>query len=230
MHKMQTVNQTLIDIENQQTNEKYFNFIAQQFFINTDPKFLSFSVMEYINGERLSTALESVFYNLTPEQNKILNLHRYIILELAYIGYIQQDLQETNFLIYPEKIGLVSGEILQEIMGVIIDFQEIIKFDLGSGFICDWNTETIEKNLRSLPRLTGKSAESLRLFDLTKEDLKIIQDIKFQKTLLEENVTQTPDDFCKNISEFEKTEIDQIHIKYEASRQDAIKLMEELSY
>ena len=72
-----------------------------------DKKFVCFSFMEYIDGFTISNDIydSGTLYRQVnePRYRKgryLVNVYRYILLELALVGYIQEDAQNSNFMYY----------------------------------------------------------------------------------------------------------------------------------
>jgi hypothetical protein len=66
----------------------------------TQKNFMFYTFMEYIKGETLNKYTQNIFFHLTGKDRYVINLQRYLAIELAMIGYTQNDNQESNYMIY----------------------------------------------------------------------------------------------------------------------------------
>jgi len=91
------------------TNQKNEEFLSKtREMIQRKDTFMYYTFMEYIKGETLVRSMQNALFHLVGKERYILNLQRYLAMELAMIGYEQKDNQESNYMIYEH-----SGQIIK---------------------------------------------------------------------------------------------------------------------
>lgn len=91
------------------TNPKNEEFLSRtRVMIQRKDAYMYYTFMEYIKGETLVRSMRNATFQLVGKERYILNLQRYLAMELAMIGYEQKDNQESNYMIYEH-----SGQIIK---------------------------------------------------------------------------------------------------------------------
>lgn len=91
------------------TNPKNEEFLSRtRGMIERKDTYMYYTFMEYIKGETLVRSMQNATFHLVGKERYILNLQRYLAMELAMIGYEQKDNQESNYMIYEH-----SGQIIK---------------------------------------------------------------------------------------------------------------------
>ena len=91
------------------TNPKNEEFLSRtRGMIERKDTYMYYTFMEYIKGETLVRSMQNATFYLVGKERYILNLQRYLAMELAMIGYEQKDNQESNYMIYEH-----SGQIIK---------------------------------------------------------------------------------------------------------------------
>jgi len=71
-------------------------------------KYMYYTLMEYIKGETLTNYTTYATFNLVGKDRYVINLQRYLSIELAMIGYQQADIQESNYMIFEHSTGHIN--------------------------------------------------------------------------------------------------------------------------
>jgi len=91
------------------TNQKNEEFLSKtREMIQRKDTYMYYTFMEYVKGETLVRSMQNALFHLVGKERYILNLQRYLAMELAMIGYEQKDNQESNYMIYEH-----SGQIIK---------------------------------------------------------------------------------------------------------------------